>query len=53
MITVKAFVGALMEQVAAARTISDQASVQIAGQHFDHELLRGFPVPLWPSGRWS
>jgi len=45
MITVKAFVGALLDEVAQARVLSDQASLHVAQRYLDNDLLRGFPVP--------
>jgi hypothetical protein len=45
MITLKAFVGTLLEEVTRARAASDQASMRLAQQYLDTELLKGFPVP--------
>lgn len=45
MITLGNFVGALMQALSNARTMSDQVSVKIADQYLGHEYLRGFPVP--------
>lgn len=45
MITIRQFVGALLEEVTKARAISDAASVQIARKYLNHDLLKGFPVP--------
>ncbi|MCK9919347.1 hypothetical protein MXD81_60475 [Microbacteriaceae bacterium K1510] len=45
MITVRQFVGALLEEVTKARAISDAASARIAQQYLKHDLLKGFPVP--------
>jgi hypothetical protein len=45
MITVRQFVGAMLEEVTKARAISDAASARIAQQYLNHDLLKGFPVP--------
>ncbi len=45
MITLESFIGALMQQLAMARQMSDGASVHIAEGYLQNELLKGFPVP--------
>lgn len=45
MITIKNFVGAMLEEVTRARVLSDAASARIADQYLNHEILKGFPVP--------
>src|SRR5438045_374816 len=45
MITIRQFLGALLEEVTKARAISDAASVQIAKKYLEHPFLKGFPVP--------
>jgi len=45
MITLETFLGALLDQTARARAISDQASVHIAEEYLHHELLKGYSVP--------
>jgi hypothetical protein len=45
MITLKAFLGAFLEQVTLARAMSDSASVRVAEQYLNHNFLKGFPVP--------
>jgi hypothetical protein len=45
MVTVRQFVGAILEELTKARAISDAASVRIANQYLAHPLLKGYPVP--------
>jgi len=45
MITIDAFVGALLGEIAKGRGIGDQASVRLAEHYLHHDLLKGFPVP--------
>lgn len=45
MVTLRLFIGSLLEQVTRARTLSDAASVRVAHQYLQHDFLKGFPVP--------
>jgi hypothetical protein len=45
MITLKAFLGAFLEQVTFARAMGDSASVRVAEQYRNHDFLKGFPIP--------
>lgn len=45
MITIKNFVGAMLEEITRARVLSDVASARIADQYLNHEILKSFPVP--------
>lgn len=45
MISVKAFIGKLLEQTTQAQEIADRISAGVAANYLQHELLKGFPVP--------
>jgi len=45
MITIRQFLGALLEETTRARVIGDAASVRVAEAYLKHDLLKGFPVP--------
>jgi len=43
--TLRTFIGSILQQVTKARAASDACSSQLAQQYLKHEYLRGFPVP--------
>ena len=45
MIPLTQFVGAFLHQLTSSRRISDQASVKVANEYLEDDMLRGFPVP--------
>lgn len=45
MFILKDFIGGMLSEIARARVTSDAASVQIANQYLNHDILRSFPVP--------
>jgi hypothetical protein len=44
-VTIRQFVGAMLEQITRARVAADAASVRVAHQYLQHEVLKGFSVP--------
>lgn len=45
MLTAKTFIGSLLDQISLAQAMSDRASVAIADEYLQDDLLKGFPVP--------
>jgi hypothetical protein len=45
MITIRQFLGAMLEEVTRARVISDAASVRVAQTYLNHDFLKSYPVP--------
>jgi hypothetical protein len=44
-VTIRQFVGAVLEQVTNARVQADLASLRVANQYLQHDFLKGFGVP--------
>ena len=45
MITIRQFLGAMLEEITRARVISDAASVRVAQTYLNHDFLKSYPVP--------